>query len=104
VTIVRGGDSGELDLAGRHTFTVLAGRVPAIRASSASAKMAGTRPAMTDKPKPPQPNNTPPTAYSDAYGDTPGRDDEPQPIRPDDTPTAGGWGDRRVKPGDDGLV
>jgi hypothetical protein len=32
------------------SLSVMAGRVPAIRASSVHAKMAGTRPAMTDEP------------------------------------------------------
>jgi cytochrome c-type biogenesis protein CcmH len=40
------------DFAVRHFLTMMAGRVPAIRASSAGAKMAGTRPAVTDGSQP----------------------------------------------------
>jgi hypothetical protein len=63
--------NGKKDLAGRHTLTVMAGRVPAIRATSACAKMAGIRPAMTDRTGSVQPNNPPLAAYPDVYGDTP---------------------------------
>ncbi len=43
---------------GRHTFTVMAGCVPAIFAPADEARMAGTGPAMTD--------GLQPTSYPDA--------------------------------------
>ena len=50
-----------------HTFTVMAGRVPAIFARTDEARMAGIRPAMTDEP---QPSNFLVISYPGACGDT----------------------------------
>ena len=62
---------GEKDLVDRHTLIVMAGHVPAILAPADEARMAGTRPAMTDGSVAIRPNTSQPAAHPDAYKTNP---------------------------------